>query len=512
LSDEDRIEKRSDRNVGSRVMRGAALMSGARVSVRVFSLLNLVVLARLLHPHDYGIAALALSTISLLTAATDIRVTTAIIAFKELTNKHLDTGFTITLLRGLLMAAVLLLFAEVFADFSRSPELADPLRVLSVVPIIEGLRNPRFALFQRNIEFGQEFARTVAGAAAGSIMSIVIAFWMPSYWAIIWGTIAQRVIATAVTYLGVDGRAGLSLRYWREFVRFGGWLTLATILATVRGNFGPSFLFGRYLGTAAVGLFSIALTVSQLVTRELVMPLAQALAPGFATIAHDPPRLRLALRDAQASMIGIVIPVGVATAVLARDMIVLVSGPKWEAAAPIVQILAPVFALSVVNAGLGALIQATGNTRQAFNRNILIFVLTMPVLWVASAYGDLTDAVWAVAFGSLVETVLSLRLAARIVGSPSLEAVTASWRPFLAGGVMAGVLALTGNSGETAPLPLALALAPRLLLGFVVYLVADYVLWRLAGRPTGFETKMMDMAGPRLPAALRPAFRKLRGR
>lgn len=510
LNTGESLGQRDDKNIGSRVMKGAALMTAARLASRMFSFLNLVVLARLLDPHDYGIATLAISTIALLQAVSDVRVNAAIVNMNDVTHRHLDTAFTLTMARGLILGLALLLFADLFASFSRSPELAAPLRVLAIVPVLDGLRNPAFILYQRNIDFGPEFWRTTLSTVLASVAVIAGAFIFRSYWAIIVGTLAMRAGLSLLTYWRVPVRIGFSLQDWREFLSFGGWLTLAGILEYVRSGFAPTFLFGRYFGTVPLGQFSIAQTLSALVTKELAMPLITAIAPGLATVVDDPSRLRQAFRDAQSTVFGIVLPAGLGVAVLAPGLLLLVAGPKWAPAAPLVQILAPVYALSLLNAASAAVAQAKRKTRLFFIRNSVITALTLPVLVIASLYGDVRWGVVAVAWGVLVETYMTARLAAGLVGSQVRESVVLNWRPIVAGALMVAAVLAAGPARARDTLPLLVELLPRIALGALVYGLALYALWRVARRPTGFETKMMDMAGPRLPAFTRPAFHWLR--
>lgn len=501
---------RSDKDVGKRVMKGAAMLVSAKILLRCFSFLNLIVLARLLKPQDYGIAALAMSAITLVQTLSDVRVGVAITNMREITQEHLHTGFTLTLIRGFMMAAGLLFGAELFAHFSRSPDLVAPIRVLAIVPILDSLANPNFLLFQRQINFKPEFRRALISNGLGSIASIAAAFYFKSYWAIIFGTIIVRSAQCAMTYVGVPARIGFSLQHWRTFLNFGGWLTLAGMLEYLRASFGPSLLFGRYLGSGALGIFSIANTLSALVTTELAVPLQQAIAPGFAAILHDSGRVRQAFREAQTTIFGIVFPAGMGLAALARDLIVLVAGARWEGAAPLVQILAPAMASVMLNVGVSALIMATQQTRLFFERGLITAIMGVPPIYLAAAFGNIRLATAAVSLNLVLATAINMRMAGRLVGSPTFEPIYRSWRTIVAALVMAGILLVIGPSSQIKTLPLLIAVLPKLALGVVLYTAVLLLLWRVTGRPSGFETKIMDLLAPRLPQRLNPAYRALR--
>lgn len=474
----------------------------ARLGVRGMSLLNIIFLARLLNPHDYGIAALAMSMVTLLQTLSDVRVNAAVLHLRELTVAHLDVGFTLTLARGILVAAALLFGAQLFAEFSRSPALVDPLRALAIVPILDGLKNPRFVLFQRNIDFSMEFRRTLVAAVLGAIVMLTAALVLRNYWAFIASTITLRGAQSALTYYRVPSRFRISLTHWRQFASFGGWLSLAGILEHVRVGFGPNFLIGRFLGSAGLGLLSVAQTLSATVTRELSMPLQQAISPGLAAIAHDQPRLRAGFRDAQSMVFGLIFPLGVGLAAIAPDLVLLVAGPKWTAAVPLVRMLAPFYGFSLLNAGSNGLAQAMHRTRLLFERNLIISLLALPPLWVASANFGLYWAGAAIAFGILVETVLTMRMAARLVESPSFEPITTNLRTLAAALTMAAALILFGPSHETTTAQLVPALLLRVAIGLVIHCIVLFSLWRLQGKPRGFEIKVLTVLETRAPSLL----------
>jgi hypothetical protein len=103
-----------------------------------------------------------------------------------------------------------------------------------------------------------------------------------------------------------------------------------------------------------------------------------------------------------------------------------------------------------------------------------------------------------------------MRMAGRLVGSPTFEPLYYSWRTIAAALVMAAGLYAVGPSSETATIPLLVVVLPKLALGVTLYIGTILLLWRATGRPSGFETKAMDFLAPRLPQRLHPAYRALR--
>jgi lipopolysaccharide exporter len=495
---------RSDRNVGSRVARGAAFLLAGRIVVRLFSLANIVILARLLTPDDYGVAALAITVIAFLQLFSDVRVNQAIVALKHVDARLLNTGFTINLARGLAVALVMLAGAELLAAFTREPRLADVLRVLALVPVLDGLRNPAFMLFRRQIQFKREFWRSAAATVLGFLGALGVALLTRDYWAIVAGTIIGRAAETAFTYVRLPFRPRLGLHGWRTFLGFGGWSTLDTVMLQM-ANLSPALLLGRLAGSQALGFFNIGYNIARMVTRELAMPFNAAFMPGLAAVVEQEERLRTAYRRAQAAVITVTAPIGFGVAVLAPQVIALVAGDRWlPQAAEVIRWTVPAMTLAMLAAATDALAMARLALRPMAMRSLAFAAIMVPVHYWAAATHGLKGISLSVAGGALLLTLMRLRMAAGMLGDSPLAPLRHSWRALLAAGAMVAVLLAwpappPAGRGE---LLVLLDVAPRVALAALVYLGLLYALWRADGRPDGIEQRVLAQL-PALRARLR---------
>src|SRR5689334_8312752 len=91
-----------------------ALATGANVFAL---LLVLVVLARLLTPADFGLAAAALMVMGFSAIFSELGIGPAVVQRPELRTEHLRSGFTLSFLLGVLIALVLWVAAPVVAGF-----------------------------------------------------------------------------------------------------------------------------------------------------------------------------------------------------------------------------------------------------------------------------------------------------------------------------------------------------------------------------------------------------------
>ncbi|MFN3499278.1 MAG: hypothetical protein ACK40A_12820 [Pannonibacter indicus] len=87
-------------------------------------------------------------------------------------------------------------------------------------------------------------------------------------------------------------------------------------------------------------------------------------------------------------------------AVVAEPMIVLALGERWAPAAPVVQVLAGIFAVQTLSSALQPLVMAMGRTRLLFLRDCVNIVIRVPLMVAGVMLGAVIGA--ALYIGSLL--------------------------------------------------------------------------------------------------------------
>jgi PST family polysaccharide transporter len=496
---------RSDKDLGARVLRGALFLAGARLIVRLLSLVNLIILARLLSPSDFGVASLAITAIGFLEAFTDIKIGNALIAFDKIEQKHLDTAFTINLVRGMLIAVLLFFVSASIARFMDAPALAPVLQVLSVTLILDGLRNPAFILYERNVDYSLEFRRQTGAMVAGVATGITAALYFQSYWAIIIATLAERVLQLVLTYWGVPQRPAIGLAHWRTFLTFNGWLSLQGLFAQLTAM-SSRVLIGKFLDPSAVGVYTVARQLAGLPTQELMAPLRRVLFPAFSTIKDDPVRLRNGYRTGQTTILGLALPISLGLAYYAEEVVLMLLGERWLGAALPLRLLAPALALATLGAATSSLAMALRQTRPLFMRSAAASAVAYPAIYFGIQADGLRGAVPGVYGYVLVAIVINVVFVARMTRDSIFSPLLAGYRSFLSAGAMIGVLSMISPAFDPSrsSVEQLIVLLPCALAGVAIYAAAHFLLWRIVGRPPGFEENIGFYAR-RLARQIRPA-------
>ena len=149
---------------------------------RGLQFLRNIIVARLVSPEDFGIAALFVMTVSFLEMFSNLAIDTLLVQSPHGEKPRFQqTSQLMTAVRGLAIALILLLFAGPVARLFDIPAATWAFRLLAVVPLIRGLAHQDMSRFQRQLNFKprigyghlfpthQCFACMAAGCLAGRL-------------------------------------------------------------------------------------------------------------------------------------------------------------------------------------------------------------------------------------------------------------------------------------------------------------------------------------------------------
>ncbi|KLI64635.1 lipopolysaccharide biosynthesis protein [Aurantiacibacter marinus] len=482
-------------SISGKVLRGGAWLAAAQISVTLLSLGSTIVLARLLVPEDFGLTAIAITIMALLTAVSEMALHQALIRHPAPQREHFDTAFTLNMLRGAFMSAALVLTSGPVSLFFEDLRLQPILCVFAASLLVLSAANPRRAILQRKLVYWQEIAFSSGAKIAMVVVSVSAALYWQSYWAIVAGLVASHVASFVISYLAFPYLPRFRLTKVRELLSFSVWLTLGNLVDQLNWRF-DILLIGRLLGATSTGFYSVGNNLATVPTRELMTPVRQALFPGFAKLIEKPGRLGAGYSRAQNAIMLVTLPVGVIASFMAEPGVLLLMGEKWQPIVFIIAWLAPIFALQSLGSLAPAIAMATGDTRRLFVRSMQMLIVRMPLIIAGAVFGGLSGLVYARCLSGIVGIGFNIYIVRELAGVSMLRQIRSAARP----GAAAGMMALALLALQNVPIGLvgaeghAVRIALTAVVGAATYLCSVFVLWLVAGRPDGGETEIMGHA------------------
>jgi lipopolysaccharide exporter len=349
-------------SLSGRVIRGGLWMVALNATGRLLGMVRLLVLARLLTPHDFGLVGIALVMIALFESFSTTGTHLALIQRKERARELFDTAWTLGVIRGGVVAGVMVIIAPAVATFFESPEAVSIVRTMALVPLIGGLTNIGIVEFRKELTFGPHYLFHTSGIVADVCVAVPLALWGGDAWALVGGWLALIVVRVLMSYWLHSYRPALHLEgnAVRELLGYGRWIFGATAAASLLTG-GIQAVVGRVLGTATLGLYQMAWRVASLPTTDVTIVVSGVTMAAYAKLQDSPVRVRSAYLRVVAAVALASAPIAVGLAMYAEDLVRVVLGTPWSGILPIVQVLA--------FAGLARSIGATaGPVFQGLNR------------------------------------------------------------------------------------------------------------------------------------------------
>lgn len=306
-------------------------------------LLNLVfgiVLLRQLSNADYGLAGEVTIFTLIATALQESGFISALTNRRDAVREDFNSVFWFNVSVSAALYVVLWCCAPLLVSFFGEPELLWLSRYAFLGFLCASLSiTPRAILF-RKMKVRQQSLIALAALAASGLVGIAMAFAGMSYWSLVTQNIVYVSLVSVLSWhvSGFRPMWSFSFRPIREMLPFSVKLLATNIFNIFYTNL-FTFVFGRFYGKTAVGIYSTASRwngMGSLLITGMVQGVAQ---PMFVAVGDDEARLRRVFRKMARFTVFLAFPTLLGLGLVAPELIVTVAGVKWLPSARLMQLL-----------------------------------------------------------------------------------------------------------------------------------------------------------------------------
>lgn len=279
------------------MIKGIGWLGAFRLSARFIGFFKVILAYRFLSPRDIGLFGLAAIALGLLEMMTETGVNVIIVKEKKPLTYFIDTAFIVSIVRGLLIAAVLFISAFFLPSFFRDQALFPLMLMVSVIPIIRGFINPAVAQYQKDLKFSRDALLRLSSLVADAVFSIVLMWQFRNVTSLIVGMMCSAVFEVVVSYVFVHPwpKLKFNMAVAKTILNPGKWVNIAGIITYCEQNF-DNILVGRMLGSTALGFYQTAFNLSRALIAEVGLTFSQVLLPIYSKIDGERGRLTKAVK------------------------------------------------------------------------------------------------------------------------------------------------------------------------------------------------------------------------
>jgi polysaccharide transporter, PST family len=460
-------------------------MTAMRWTIRLLGMVNVIILARLLAPEDFGLIAMSSIIINLVTTVTDGSVDHAIARAKDPKKSDYDSAWTLQIGVGAANAFLIIAISPFFVWLFDDSRLQVLFFIGAFAPLIIGFENIGTVNFRRALDFKKEYRYWVARKLIKIVITIGMALLLRNYLALALAAPISAAFTVILSYRMSNYRPTFDLSRISHIWDFSKWLI---VLDTSRlfERRGDEFAAGIYGIADQVGHYSVASDLATMPTREMIEPLDRVILPALAPHSN----IEATLRPILASSLGLIIAVSCATGfgmyLIADPFVRLFLGSQWIESIAFFEMIALSAVAGGIALGFRPIFLVLGEERRLAIIYFISLVIFLPIFiylagahsFLAMAQARIALAIWLV-IGSLVYP-----LRTRLINWQGL--LGALWRPLLASASMIICVRLIQSTHLDGLLWILLR---DVVVGALTFTMTMLLSWRLFSRQEGLEAQ-----------------------
>ena len=386
-----------------------------RFSVQGVQFIIMIVMARLLTPHDYGLIGMLAIFIAVAQSLIDSGFSQALIRKQDRTEVDNNTVFYFNIVVSALLYLILYVSAPLVADFYNTPQLCSVMRVVCLSIIFNSLAVVQRALLTIKIDFKTQAKAALTAAVTSGVVGITMAYHGFGVWSLVTQQLFNLGINTSLLWLLSKWRPKrlYSWQSFHELFAFGSKLLASGLLDTLYRNIYP-IVIGKLFSASSLGHYSRAHQFAEFPSSNLTGIMQRVTYPVLCSIQEDDKRLEKVYRKFLKLSAFIIFPMMLGLSAVARPFIRVAIGEQWEFCAVLLQIICfsmmwyPIHAINL------NLLQVKGRSDLFLRLEIIKKILGISVLCVTAPFG-LVCMCYGQIFNSIVALVINTYYTGKLI-------------------------------------------------------------------------------------------------
>jgi len=392
-----------------------------------------IFLARLLEPKAFGLVAMAMVAVDLLTIVGRMGLLETLIQRKEESEALQNRVFWILQGLGLGLTGLVVGFSGVIADAYSTPELTPVIQGFAVLIWLRYLGVVHEARLRRRFQYKNLAARTLAGTLLGSSVGLVFAFMGMGVFSLVIQRLAMVTMQVGILWASdgwrpkFDWKVAEATDSLRNLLKMGSTLMVGQ-LVSMANNRMVDVIVGFFMGHVALGYLRVAWRIFDFVLQFAVYPVTNVALSAFSRLQSEPKRLKNAYLKMVELCALITCPAFFGLAGVAGIALPLIFGEQWGHSVPLMQLMSVMALAAIVNIFFSPIMTATGHAKLMLRQGLIQLGMTLALTALAAQW-SLVAVVCAHAFRALFIAYLNMRLQSVHAGIGVRDTLKAVWKP-----------------------------------------------------------------------------------
>lgn len=360
---------------------GTFVSQGTGLIVSIF-------LARLLGPEEFGIVAIVLAIINILTIFTDFGFRQGLIQNKTNSQQTYSSVFYLNLALGLLLFSIFQLLASHIGFFYNNNIIEELIRYLSLLLIINALCSVQSAILVKNLLFKVLTVRLIVSRVIGGTIGIILAFQGYGVYALVWQELISVLINLVMLWKISEWRPSLvySHQEIKKIFKFSIYVFLTQIINRIVSKL-DVLLIGKLFSPTTLGYYGRSQSLMGLVQAYSSKSINSVFFPVLSKVQDNEKQFNEIFHKVYSIICFFVFLLAGILIFSAEFIIITLFGEKWLPSVTIFQILMFKIYSFPINSFLITSIISKGKSEENFFHSIVRNFLKSTTYIVAIFYG-----------------------------------------------------------------------------------------------------------------------------
>ena len=379
--------------LNTKIVKATKWSSITEVVAKLITPITSIVLARLLTPEAFGVVATLTMVITFAEIFTDAGFQKYLIQheFADDIDKEQSTNvaFWSNLIMSLAIWLVIGIFADPLAAMVGNPGLGHVLIIACVSIPLAAFSSIQMALYKRDLDFKTLFKVRIVGICIPLLVTVPLAFYLRSYWALVIGTITTNFVNAVLltAYSKWKPRFFYSFAKLKEMFAFSAWSVVEAVSIWLTG-YVDVFIIGIYLNEHYLGLYKTSMTVVGQIMGLITAATTPILFSSLSRLQEDNDAFKELFFKFQRLVGLLVIPIGVGIYCYSDLVTNLLLGPQWLQASSFIGLWGLTSALTIVLAHYSSEVyRAKGRPKLSVLAQFLHLIVLWPAVFISVKYG-----------------------------------------------------------------------------------------------------------------------------
>lgn len=377
----------AEKDIKKRTIFGMVWSAIDRFGSMAMSFASNLVLARLLMPDDFGVIGMLHIFIAISGAFMIGGFGDAIIQKKDATHTDYSTVFIWNMVLSVFFYVVLFFSAPAIARFYNMPSLCEVLRVYGLVLILVALSVVQNAILRKELRFKALSIRNLSASFVALVVGVVMAYLGFGAWSLVASALVNQMMNVILVWGISSWRPSLvfNKNSFKDLFAFGGMMMLTSLVDKTYANL-QGLLIGKWYSASELGYYTQASKLENVPTGSLSYIVSNVSFPVFSKLQNDKDKLLYGLRKNIKAITYLNFPLCVVLLIIAKPLIELLYGSKWDPAAPYFQLLCISGMLYAMNSLNGSIVKALGKGKLFFTIHIIQRVIGLALMFLGIRY------------------------------------------------------------------------------------------------------------------------------